>query len=70
MLQLLHAVATFSLEKQPPDTHWIGGWLDPRAGLTASEKRKSLSFNKSTVKYVWVTDRFIKVKTGAVTDYF
>jgi hypothetical protein len=24
-------------------THWIGGWVDPRAGLEATEKRKMLS---------------------------
>jgi hypothetical protein len=23
-------------------THWIGGWVDPRAGLDAMEKRKIL----------------------------
>jgi hypothetical protein len=31
---------------------------------------KSLPSDKSRVKYVWVTDCFIKVKAGAVTDYF
>jgi hypothetical protein len=23
-----------------PGTHWIGGWMGPRAGLNAMEKRK------------------------------
>jgi hypothetical protein len=26
-----------------PDTHWIGGWVDPRAGLDDVEKRKFLT---------------------------
>jgi hypothetical protein len=25
-----------------PGTHWIGGWVDPRAGLDAVEKKKKL----------------------------
>jgi hypothetical protein len=26
-----------------PGTHWIGGWVDPRAGLDEMEKRKFLA---------------------------
>jgi hypothetical protein len=26
-----------------PNTHWIGGWVDPRAGLDDLEKRKFLT---------------------------
>jgi hypothetical protein len=26
--------------KSAPGTHWIGGWVDPRAGLDYMEKRK------------------------------
>jgi hypothetical protein len=26
-----------------PGTHWIGGWVGPRAGLDAAEKRKILT---------------------------
>jgi hypothetical protein len=26
-----------------PSTHWIGGWMDPRAGLDNVEKRKFLT---------------------------
>jgi hypothetical protein len=26
----------------PPSTHWIGGWVDPRAGLDDVEKKKFL----------------------------
>jgi hypothetical protein len=30
----------FTLAERAPGTHWIGGWVDPRAGLDAVEKRK------------------------------
>jgi hypothetical protein len=30
-------------EGRPPGTHWIGGWVGPRAGLDVMEKRKVLS---------------------------
>jgi hypothetical protein len=26
-----------------PDTHWIGGWVDPKAGVDNVEKRKFLT---------------------------
>jgi hypothetical protein len=26
--------------ERAPDTHWIGVWVDPRASLDATEKRK------------------------------
>jgi hypothetical protein len=26
--------------ERAPGTHWIGGWVDPRAGLDDVEKRK------------------------------
>jgi hypothetical protein len=29
--------------ERTPDTHWIGGWVDPRAGLDDVEKRKFLN---------------------------
>jgi hypothetical protein len=29
--------------KEPPGTHWIGGWVGPRAGLDDLEKRKFLT---------------------------
>jgi hypothetical protein len=28
--------------ERAPGTHWIGGWVGPRAGLDAVEKRKFL----------------------------
>jgi hypothetical protein len=29
-------------EERAPGTHWIGGWVGPRAGLDEVEKRKFL----------------------------
>jgi hypothetical protein len=29
-----------SVQLDPPGTHWIGSWVDPRAGLDDLEKRK------------------------------
>jgi hypothetical protein len=33
---------SFTPRKEPPHTHWIGGWVDPRAGLDDVEDRKFL----------------------------
>jgi hypothetical protein len=33
----------FTPEKRAPGIHWIGGWVDPRAGLDDVEKRKFLT---------------------------
>jgi hypothetical protein len=33
----------FTPEEEAPGTHWIGGWVDPRAGLNAVENRKFLT---------------------------
>jgi hypothetical protein len=30
----------FTPEERAPGTHWIGGWVDPSAGLDDVEKRK------------------------------
>jgi hypothetical protein len=32
----------FTPKEGVPDIHWIGGWVDPRAGLDDVEKRKFL----------------------------
>jgi hypothetical protein len=32
----------FTSRERAPVTHWIGGWVDPRAGLGDAEKRKFL----------------------------
>jgi hypothetical protein len=39
----LHAPATLPSVKEPPVTHCVGGWVDPRAGLDGLEKRKFLT---------------------------
>jgi hypothetical protein len=31
----------------PPPTHWIGGWVNPRAGLDDVEKKKFLIYRGS-----------------------
>jgi hypothetical protein len=36
----LHVLAVLPLGKEPPGIHWIGGWVDPRAGLDDVEKTK------------------------------
>jgi hypothetical protein len=33
----------FTAGERHPSTHWIGGWVDPRAGLEDVEKRKFLT---------------------------
>jgi hypothetical protein len=39
----LHAPAALPPGKEPPRTHWIGGWVGPRAGLDDVWKRKFLT---------------------------
>jgi hypothetical protein len=33
----------FTAEERAPSTHWIGGWVDPKAGLDDVEKGKFLT---------------------------
>jgi hypothetical protein len=33
----------FTPGESAPDTHWLGGWVDPRAGLDDVEKKKFLT---------------------------
>jgi hypothetical protein len=33
----------FTPGERAPSTHWIGGWVDPRAGLDDVEERKFLT---------------------------
>jgi hypothetical protein len=35
----------FSLGDRAPGTHWIGGWMDPWAGLDDMEKRTFLTLS-------------------------
>jgi hypothetical protein len=37
-----HAPAALQPEKQSPVNHWRGGWVVPKAGLDAVEKRNTL----------------------------
>jgi hypothetical protein len=39
-----HAPAALYPRGKDPRTHWIGGWLGPRAGLDAGAGRKILYF--------------------------
>jgi hypothetical protein len=39
----LHAPAALPPGERAPATHWIVGWVDPRAGLDDVEKRKFLT---------------------------
>jgi hypothetical protein len=39
----LHAPAALPPGEGTPGTHWIGGWVDPKAGPDDVEKRKSLT---------------------------
>jgi hypothetical protein len=36
----LHAPAALPNGERAPETHWIGGWVDPSAGLDDMEKWK------------------------------
>jgi hypothetical protein len=36
----LYAPAVLLHENSPPGTHWMGGWVGPKAGLDAVEKIK------------------------------
>jgi hypothetical protein len=33
----------FTPREIDPGTHWVGGWVGPRVGLDAAEKRKTLT---------------------------
>jgi hypothetical protein len=39
-------VVSFMLRPLYPDTQWIGGWLDLRAGLDDVERRKGLTLGR------------------------
>jgi hypothetical protein len=40
---LVGGVVSFTPEERASGTHWIGGWVGPRAGLDDLEKRKILT---------------------------
>jgi len=37
----LHAPAALPPKERAPGTHWIGGWVGPRAGLDAVAKSRN-----------------------------
>jgi hypothetical protein len=43
----IHAPAALPPGERTPDTHWIGGWVDPRAGLDDVKKRNSWPYRDS-----------------------
>jgi hypothetical protein len=45
----LHFPSTFTTGERAPGTHWMGVWVDPRAGLDNMEKSNS---NPSVVQSV------------------
>jgi hypothetical protein len=47
-----------------PSTHWIGGWVSPRAGLDAVEKRRLLSLPGLQPLARRYTDRCISTPTS------
>jgi hypothetical protein len=44
----LHAQAALPPRDKAPGTHWIGGWVGPRAGLDTVVKRKILSLRRES----------------------
>jgi hypothetical protein len=41
--------------KDPPGTHWIGGWVGPRASLDDMEKRKFLTLPGLELLTPWLS---------------
>jgi hypothetical protein len=44
----LHAPVRFTPRERVPDTHWIGGWVGPRAVLDTVVKRKIPSLRRKS----------------------
>jgi hypothetical protein len=63
----------FTPREMAPGTHWIGGWVDPRAGLDDAEKRKLFDHNRYSksepsviyLKLVYIENIFIYVRTNS-----
>jgi hypothetical protein len=54
----------FTPGKRGPGTHWIGGWVDPRAGLDGVEKFKFL-----TLQGLELRPLVIQPAASRYTDY-
>jgi hypothetical protein len=51
-----------------PGTHWIGGWVGPRAVLEAVVKRKIPSFRRESNPRTWIVQPVAQIYTdGAIT---
>jgi hypothetical protein len=48
----------FTLGETAPDTHWIGGWVNPRVGLDDVEKKESCTAGNRTRAVQPVTHRY------------
>jgi hypothetical protein len=46
----LHAQAALTPGKELPGTHWIGGWMDPRAALDDVKKRKFFTMQELEIR--------------------
>jgi hypothetical protein len=44
-----HAPPRFTPGKRTPGTHWIGGWVGPRAGLDAGARIKICPYRGSNL---------------------
>jgi hypothetical protein len=65
----LHAPAAFSLGKELLCTHWIGGWVSPRAGLDAVKKRKPFLYRESKPRLCcWYSDSRSTVLNCRIID--
>jgi hypothetical protein len=56
----------FIPEGRAPGTHWIGGWVGPRAGLDAVKHRKiSCPFKESNPEHVAISTELSRLHNGA-----
>jgi hypothetical protein len=53
-----HAPAALFPRKEPPGTHWIGGWVGSRAVLDAVVKRKIPSDSDLMSSYMQMKNKF------------
>jgi hypothetical protein len=60
----------FTPGERAPGTHWIRGWVDPRAGLDDVEKRKFLTLPRLKLrKNQHEADKKVKGKVVSVLNY-
>jgi hypothetical protein len=53
----------FTPGERDPNTHWIGGWMDPRVSLTDVEKRKFQPVPSHYTNYAILGPKFERVIT-------